>query len=74
MDVSTGDWKEVTVGDSHGIYWRGSLYRDMAGVQWNGDISVLMLEHGDTVVTVVGSNSVGATEQVLTELARHITW
>ncbi len=74
IDVGTGDWKEVRVGDAHGIYWRGTIYHDMSGVQWNGDISVLIVERLDTVVTIVGSNSVGATEQVLTELARDISW
>ena len=34
----------------------------------------LLAEHGDTVVTLVGYNSNGVTKQMLTELARNITW
>jgi len=35
---------------------------------------VLVVEHEDTVVTLVGSNIEGITEQMLTEVARNISW
>jgi hypothetical protein len=74
IDVSTGSWHEVHDGDVHGLYWRGGPYQDPSGAQWMGDISVLLLEHGDTVVTLVGPITDGFTEDVLVEAGRHIAW
>jgi hypothetical protein len=74
LDVSSGNWKDVRVGSAHGVYWRGGPYRDPAGIQWIGDVSVLVIEHEDTVVTLVGSATEGITEDMLTEVARNIAW
>jgi hypothetical protein len=74
IDVTSGSWNEVTLGDLHGLHWRGNPYRDPSGAQWNGDVNVLVVEHEDTVVTLVGSNIEGITEQMLTEVARNISW
>ena len=74
IDVTSGSWNEVTIDDTHGIHWRGNPYRDPSGAQWNGDVNVLVIEHEDTVVTMVGSQIEGITEQVLTEAARNIVW
>lgn len=74
FDLNTGDWKEVSAGDTHGIYWRGGPYRDQAGVQWMGDVSVMLVEHEDTVVTIVGAIADGITEEMLTAIVRSIVW
>jgi hypothetical protein len=74
IDVSTGSWHEVRTGDLHGLYWQGGPYTDLSGAQWMGDTSVLMVEHGDTVVTIVGATADGITEDLLVEAARNITW
>ncbi|MEO8285857.1 MAG: hypothetical protein ABI670_05440 [Chloroflexota bacterium] len=74
FDVSKGSWKEVRLPQAHGIYWRGSTYRDQTGVQWVDDVSVLLLEHDDQIVTIVGSNRDGITEEMLLEAARNISW
>jgi hypothetical protein len=74
IDVGKGSWKEISIGDIHGVYWRGSPYRDLSGVEWNGDVNVLIVEREDTAVTLVGSNIEGITEQMLMEVARNIVW
>jgi hypothetical protein len=74
LNVSTGNWEEVREGDLHAVYWRGNVYRDQSGYEWSGDVSVMLVEHNDTVVTLVGYNSNGVTRQMLTELARNIAW
>ncbi|HKP54086.1 MAG TPA: hypothetical protein VJ183_15725 [Chloroflexia bacterium] len=67
LNVGIGTWKEVTVGDAHGIYWRGGPYRDMSGSMWIGDVSVMIVERGDSVLIFVGEFSAGATEEFVTE-------
>ncbi len=74
IDVSAGSWHEVHDGDLHGLYWRGDPYQDPSGALWMGDISVLLLEHGGTVVILVGPVADGFTEDVLVEAGRHIAW
>src|SRR5205823_14539147 len=65
IDVSNGDWDEVTIGDSQGIYWRGAPYLDIAGNNWIGDVSVLMVERPDMVTTFIGQNKEGVTKEML---------
>jgi hypothetical protein len=75
VDVTGGTWKEVRAGDAHGIFWTGSPYRDMQGIAWAGDVSVLVVEKGDTVITLLGTvapasfsgaiGDQGATEELL---------
>jgi hypothetical protein len=74
VDVTSGNWHEVKDADLHGLYWRGGPYQDPSGAQWMGDISVLLVEHEDTVVILVGPVTDGFTEDVLVEAARHIAW
>jgi hypothetical protein len=68
IDVSTGTWEEVSVGESHGVYWRGGPYRDMEGTPWIGDVSVLIVERGDRVTTFIGQNNQGATKDMLLQI------
>jgi hypothetical protein len=65
IDVSRGEWEEVEVGDSHGIYWRGGPYHDMAGTDWIGDVSVLVVERPEVVMTFIGQYSQGVTKEML---------
>lgn len=74
VSVAGSSWKEVRVGELHGVYWQGGTYQDRAGTQWVGGISVLMIERGDTVVTMIGSYNEGETEDMLLEVARNIRW
>jgi hypothetical protein len=74
IDVTTGSWHEVRSGNLHGLYWEGAPYTDMSGAQWMGDTSVLVVEHGDTVATIVGSTADGITEDLLVEAASNISW
>jgi hypothetical protein len=75
VDVSTGDWHEVRVGDDvHGVYWRGTPYRDRSGAQWLGEVNVLTVERDNMVVTLVGSPTDGANEEMLLELVRNMRW
>jgi hypothetical protein len=74
VDVTSGSWHEVRSGNMHGLYWSGEPYTDLSGAQWMGDTSVLMLEHGDTVVTIVGSNGDGISEDLLEEAGAGISW
>ncbi len=72
LDVGTGTWKEVAIGSSHGVYWRGGPYRDMSGNMWIGDVSVMMIERGDSVLILVGQTSPGVTEGFLAEAVKSI--
>jgi hypothetical protein len=72
LDVGTGSWREVTIGGSHGVYWRGGPYRDMSGSMWIGDVSVMMIERGDSVLILVGQTSPGVNEGFLTEAVKSI--
>lgn len=72
LDAASGEWREVTVGKAHGVYWRGGPYNDPSGSTWIGDVSVMAIERGDLVMTLVGENSSGITEGFLTEVVRGI--
>jgi hypothetical protein len=74
VDVATGEWHEVRVGEMRGVYWRGAPYRDKSGAMWLGDVGVLTIERGDLAVTLVGSPDEGATEEMLLELVRNVRW
>lgn len=75
VDVTTGQWHEVRVSDDvRGVYWQGTPYRDKSGAQWLGEVSVLTVERGDMVVTLVGSHTDGTNEEVLLELVRNLRW
>jgi hypothetical protein len=74
IDVTNGSWHEVRNGTLHALYWLGGPYTDLSGAQWMGDTSVLLVEHGDTVVTMVGSYADGITEDLLVEAASNISW
>jgi hypothetical protein len=74
LNISSGDWREVRVGDLHGVYWRGGPYRDRAGAQWEGDISVLIIERDDTVMTLIGDNADGVTGDLLIDAAAKAFW
>ena len=68
IDVSTGTWKSVTIGDMQGVYWQGGPYRDQEGTDWIGEVSVLILEQNDLVMTLVGQPKQGVDETMLTHL------
>ena len=72
LDVGTGKWKEVTIGGAHGVYWQGGPYVDMAGNRWIGDVSVMMVERGESVLILAGQGSQGITESFLTEAVESI--
>jgi hypothetical protein len=72
IDAGSGQVKEVKIGDMHGIYWRGAPYQDLEGTHWIGDVSVMMLEKGDIVLTIVGEVRQGATEEMLTGLVKQM--
>ncbi len=74
FEVGLGNWHEVRVGDLHGIYWRGGPYRDPSDTRWGNDTSILLAEHGSTVIIIIGSNAEGVTEPMLLETARNISW
>lgn len=67
LDVGAGTWKEVTIGGSHGVYWRGGPYRDLSGNRWIGDVSVMMVERGESVLTLIGQASTGVNEEFLAQ-------
>jgi hypothetical protein len=67
LDVGAGTWKEVTVGGAHGVYWRGGPYHDLSDNTWIGDVSVMMVERGDSVLVLVGQASTGINEELLTQ-------
>jgi len=82
VDIGMNSWKEVQLNDAHGIVWTGSGYRDPEGIEWP-DVSVIVFEKGDTVITMVGSSTIGSAtlptspgfsqgmaEDILTEIAR----
>lgn len=66
INVNRGSWKEVRVGDMHGVFRQGGRYRDIEGREWIGDISVLAVERDDgMVITFVGETAQGVTEDML---------
>jgi hypothetical protein len=65
INVTAGEWKEVRSGDSHGVYWRGGPYTDVEGTVWIGDVSVLVLERGDLIFTMIGQPGQGVTLEML---------
>jgi hypothetical protein len=67
LDVGSGTWKEVTIGGAHGVYWRGGPYRDLSGNVWIGDVSVMIVERGESVLILVGQASIGINEALLTQ-------
>jgi hypothetical protein len=72
LDAGSGTWKEVTIGGSHGVYWRGGPYRDPSDARWIGDVSVMVLERGENVMMLVGQASAGITEEFMAEVVRAI--
>lgn len=70
LDVGDGAWKQVWIGDARGVYWRGRSYTDidMQDPVWSEDVSVMMVERGDVVTTIVGYAKAGVTEEALTAL------
>jgi hypothetical protein len=64
--VEGGQWKTVKIGEGWGIYWSGYQYRDMEGVFWSSGSNVLVVERGDTVMTLISSL---APESLLVALA-----
>ncbi len=65
LDAGNGLWKEVTVGGGRGVYWRGGPYRDVEGNAWIGDVSVLIIERGGIISTLVGQANQQVTEEML---------
>jgi len=72
IDAGSGQVKEIKIGNMHGIYWRGGPYQDLEGTHWIGDISVMLLEKGDIVLTLVGEVRQGVTEEMLTGLVKQM--
>ncbi len=70
IDVTRGTWKEMQAGAIHGVYWRGGPYRDIEGIEWIGDVEVLMIERGDMVMTLVTQANQGVTEESLLEMVK----
>ncbi|MBF6613186.1 MAG: hypothetical protein IVW55_08665 [Chloroflexi bacterium] len=73
IDVSNGTWEEVRVGDIHGIYREGGAYSDPAGNVSLGNVSVMVVERGNVVLTFVGNNERGITRDMLISLLSNIT-
>ncbi len=73
IDVSSGTWEEVRVGDIHGIYRQGGAYSDPAGNVSLGSVSVMVVEQGDVVLTFVGNSERGITRDMLISLLGNIT-
>ena len=80
LDVSVGNWHEVRVSPAngksafHGVFWHGTPYYDRAGVRWAGDVSVLMVERGDMLYTLIGAPTDGITEEFLLSVVRNSNW
>ena len=68
IDVAGGGWEEVRSGDAHGIYWHGAPYHDLEGAGYIGDVSVLVVEKGDIVSTIIGQSRGGITKELLLAL------
>jgi hypothetical protein len=80
LDVSVGNWHEVRVSPAngrdafHGVFWHGTPYYDRAGVRWAGDVSVLMVERGDMLYTLIGAPTDGITEEFLLSVVKNSNW
>ncbi len=72
LDIGSGTWKEIKIGKAHGVYWRGSNYRDLAGTTWTGDVSIVLVERGDSILTLVGQTSPALSERFFTEAVTSI--
>lgn len=72
VDAAQGKWKSVTVGAHKGVLWQGSPYKDTSGFDWFGDIIVMTVEHNDITITVVGQQSNGITEAILSALVKQM--
>lgn len=69
IPAARGSWKEESLKNAHGIYWRGPTYTDMSGELHVGDTSLLAVEDGDLLVVFIGRADQGLTEQTLLQIA-----
>jgi hypothetical protein len=65
INVPTDRLKEVSVGDTRGIYWRGSAYTDISGRTWAGQINLVAVEREGLVSMLVGDGDEGISEELL---------
>lgn len=74
VDNTAGTFKQVTTGELKGVFWESESYRDYSDTLWlgQGPISVMVLENGDLVTTLIGPKEKGITEEMLTALAQTI--
>jgi hypothetical protein len=69
IDVSSGEWEEVQVGELKGVYWHGDRYRDAEGRMWGDGAHVLMAEEKERVFTIIASAEEGISKELLLTLA-----
>jgi hypothetical protein len=80
LDISVGSWREVRIipendkAPFHGVMWHGKPYYDRAGVRWSGDVSVLTVERGDMLYTLIGAPASDITEEILLAIVTNSTW
>ena len=65
INVPTDRLKEVSVGGTRGIYWRGSAYTDISGRTWAGQINLVAVEREGLVTMLVGDGEEGINEELL---------
>jgi hypothetical protein len=65
INVPTTGLKEVGVGGTRGIYWRGNAYTDISGRTWSGQVNVMAIERNGLVTMLVGDGDEGITEELL---------
>jgi hypothetical protein len=69
IDVSTGEWEEVTVGTYRGVYWHGDGYRDLEGQPWREGAHVLIIEDDVRITAIVTEANEGYNRDVLLNIA-----
>ncbi|HET6262558.1 MAG TPA: hypothetical protein VFG99_10015, partial [Chloroflexia bacterium] len=65
ISVPAAGLKEVSVGGTRGIYWRGSTYTDISDRTWSGQINLIAVERNGLVTMLVGDGEEGITEELL---------
>jgi hypothetical protein len=69
LDVSSGQWEEVRVGQNRGVYWHGDRYRDAEGRTWGEGAHVLVTEEGERVITIIVEPEEGISKDLLITMA-----
>jgi hypothetical protein len=71
ISVPTSGLKEVRVGGTRGLYWRGSAYTDISGRTWSGQVNLIAVERNGLVTMLVGDGEEGVTEELLMWVVGH---